>query len=151
MIIVYDKLNQKVINNMGTNEKFPDGNISHLPELPENQIYVRVHDRSEFARKINSAREYNVVFNEDEVVDIIVNKTHKQAIDEENEKPENKIKQIRETRDKLLRESDYLMLSDAPITLTEKNDWVKYRKDLRDITKQDIKNIVWPEKPEIRG
>ena len=40
-------------------------------------------------------------------------------------------------RDNLLKESDYIMLSDYPISTEEKEKWITYRQELRDITQQE--------------
>lgn len=51
----------------------------------------------------------------------------------------------------LLNESDYLMMSDYPITDAQREEIKAYRQALRDITKQSgfPENVVWPEKPGI--
>jgi len=55
-------------------------------------------------------------------------------------------KQVRATRDRLLKESDWVSGEDVPQTL--KDSWFPYRQALRDITDQeDPDNIVWPDKP----
>jgi len=57
---------------------------------------------------------------------------------------------IRAERDKLLRESDYLILADAPVDETQKQEWTTYRQVLRDIP-QDYDSpdeVVYPDKPE---
>lgn len=148
LIIIIDKNTKKVINNMGTNSMFPEGNIPI--ELKENEACVRTHDDSDLAKKIMSAHKYDFVFDEDDKpVDIIIHKTLKQAQDEEKNKPENVLREVRAKRNALLAETDYLMLQDAPITLETQKEVKKYRKELRDITKQDINNIVFPTKPLI--
>lgn len=59
-----------------------------------------------------------------------------------------------ETRDKLLKDSDYLMLPDYPLADEEKQKWTEYRQQLRDITEQeawknnDFVNVVMPSSPE---
>ena len=49
----------------------------------------------------------------------------------------------------LLRESDWSMLSDVPMTVGNKAAWVAYRSALRTIREQDgfPNSIVWPSKP----
>jgi hypothetical protein len=96
-----------------------------------------------------AAHKYDFVFDIDnELIDIIVHKTLKQAHEEENNKPENILREVRKKRNALLAETDYLMLPDAPISLEEQNKLKKYRKELRDITNQDnINNIVFPLNP----
>jgi len=53
-------------------------------------------------------------------------------------------KNIREQRNKLLSESDWTQLADAPVDAVI---WSNYRQELRDVTKQDgfPFNIIWPE------
>ena len=54
---------------------------------------------------------------------------------------------VREERNKLLKSTDWITGRDVPEET--KNKWEKYRKELRDITKQlDPKNIIWPSKPK---
>ena len=53
---------------------------------------------------------------------------------------------VRAERNRLLAESDWTQLSDAPV---DSEAWATYRQELRDITDQaDPFNITWPEKPE---
>lgn len=47
----------------------------------------------------------------------------------------------RDKRDRLLRESDWTQLPDAPV---DQQRWAVYRKQLRDL---DMTNPVWPEPP----
>jgi len=53
-------------------------------------------------------------------------------------------KAVREQRNKLLADSDWTQLADAPV---DSAIWTAYRQALRDVTKQDgfPFNIVWPE------
>lgn len=59
-----------------------------------------------------------------------------------------------ETRDKLLKDSDYLMMPDYPLSDEEKQKWIEYRQFLRDITDQeawknnDFVNVIMPPSPE---
>ena len=57
---------------------------------------------------------------------------------------------IRNERDKLLKESDYLILADAPITTEKKEEWTTYRQSLRDIpqTFSNPDDVTYPDKPE---
>lgn len=50
----------------------------------------------------------------------------------------------------LLRESDWAMLPDVPMTIGEKTAWIEYRRALRDIRRQAgfPDNIIWPACPE---
>ncbi len=58
---------------------------------------------------------------------------------------------IRDKRNKLLSETDYLVNSDYPISDETKTLVKVYRQNLRDITQQEgfPENVVWPEKPNI--
>lgn len=58
--------------------------------------------------------------------------------------------QVRWERDRLLTECDWVMLVDARkrMTVEQRREWVKYRQDLCDITKQEnVDELVWPVKP----
>jgi len=57
---------------------------------------------------------------------------------------------IRKERNQLLGESDYMILADAPVDETQKQEWTTYRQALRDIP-QDYDSpdeVVYPDKPE---
>ena len=57
---------------------------------------------------------------------------------------------IRNKRTRLLGESDYMILADAPVDETQKQEWTTYRQALRDIP-QDYDSpdeVVYPDKPE---
>jgi len=59
-----------------------------------------------------------------------------------------------DARDKLLKESDFLLMPDYPISEEQKQKWVDYRQQLRDLTDQeawkinDIININFPLSPK---
>ena len=59
------------------------------------------------------------------------------------------MKELRRKRDELLKECDYIMISDYPHT--DKEAWIKYRQALRDLpqTITDIagNNVEYPSKP----
>lgn len=50
----------------------------------------------------------------------------------------------------LLRESDWAMLPDIPMTVAQKESWVEYRRALREIRSQSgfPNDVKWPIKPE---
>ena len=55
---------------------------------------------------------------------------------------------VREKRDRLLKETDYLALSDNTLS----SDMTTYRQNLRDLTNglstvDDVNNVTWPTKP----
>ena len=57
---------------------------------------------------------------------------------------------LRERRNRLLAECDWVMVSDSPIS--DKTDWQTYRTDLRDITEglttvEEVNAVVFPTKP----
>lgn len=58
-----------------------------------------------------------------------------------------KFKSIREQRNQLLSETDWMTFSDSP---TMSDAWKKYRQDLRDLpaSNSDPSKIVFPTKPE---
>jgi len=59
----------------------------------------------------------------------------------------SKVRQAKNTRNKLLSESDWTQLPDAPV---DKEAWASYRQKLRDITLQEgfPSSIEWPVAPE---
>ncbi len=59
-------------------------------------------------------------------------------------------KQVRATRDSLLEKTDYLLMSDYPISEEYLVKVKEYRQQLRDITEQESfpKNVVFPTLPE---
>ena len=59
-------------------------------------------------------------------------------------------RKIRKERNKLLKDSDYIMVSDITITTEKKEEWTTYRQVLRDIP-QDYDSpdeVVYPTKPK---
>ena len=62
------------------------------------------------------------------------------------ETQEEKARRVREVRDSILRETDWMMFSD---TATPSQAWLDYRQALRDVPSQGgfPDNIVWPTKP----
>ena len=49
----------------------------------------------------------------------------------------------------LLRESDWAVLPDVPMTHGERADWIEYRRQVREIRLHpDFPNMVWPVSPE---
>jgi len=59
-------------------------------------------------------------------------------------------RKIRKQRNQLLKDSDYIMVSDAPITTEKKEEWTTYRQSLRDIpqTFSNPDDVTYPDKPE---
>lgn len=62
----------------------------------------------------------------------------------EDRKPAKKMVKIRQQRDELLAETDWMANSDV----TMSDAWKAYRKALRDVPAQaDMNSITWPTKP----
>jgi hypothetical protein len=61
---------------------------------------------------------------------------------------------LRSKRNKLLAESDYIVLADSPIPSVKKSEWMTYRTALRNLTQgldtvEKINNVAYPLKPQI--
>ena len=59
---------------------------------------------------------------------------------------------LRENRNRLLQECDWIELNNAPLTSSKKTEWQTYRTKLRDITNgldtvDKVKAVTWPTKP----
>jgi hypothetical protein len=59
---------------------------------------------------------------------------------------------LRAKRNALIASSDWTVLSDSPLSETEKTAWLEYRQDLRDITEgvntvAKVNAVVFPDKP----
>jgi hypothetical protein len=65
---------------------------------------------------------------------------------------EQSLSDLREDRNKLLQECDWIELNNAPLTSSKKTEWQTYRTKLRDITNgldtvDKVKAVTWPTKP----
>ena len=77
---------------------------------------------------------------------------------QEKDTPEKMLKRkidelVRIPRDQLLNESDWTQNSDNGLSTEKKTEWQTYRQELRDLpdgisSSEDIKNLVYPTKPE---
>jgi hypothetical protein len=56
---------------------------------------------------------------------------------------------VRTKRTQLLRDTDWTVLADAPLTAAQKTAWEAYRQALRDLPAQDVGpgDVVWPSAP----
>jgi hypothetical protein len=59
---------------------------------------------------------------------------------------------LRAKRNKLLADSDYIVLADSPITPVKKSEWMTYRTALRNLTQgldtiEKVNNVAYPLKP----
>ena len=60
------------------------------------------------------------------------------------------IYEIRQKRNRLLAESDWTQLPDAPLSDKQKEVWRAYRKALRDMPQQEgFPTIAFPQKPSV--
>ena len=65
---------------------------------------------------------------------------------------EQSIINLRQKRNKLLQECDWIELNNAPLTSNKKTEWQTYRTNLRNITNglttvEEVNAVVFPEKP----
>jgi hypothetical protein len=65
---------------------------------------------------------------------------------------EQSLSDLRENRNKLLQECDWIELNNAPLTSNKKTEWQTYRTNLRDITNgldtvEKIEAVEFPTKP----
>lgn len=74
------------------------------------------------------------------------------AKDASNVAKENEIamRELRMIRDQLLKDSDFSQLSDAPLSVEKKAEYVTYRQVLRDLPENiiDVMNPIFPSRPE---
>ena len=72
------------------------------------------------------------------------------AFDDTEYKTNEAWRKIREERNQLLGESDYMILADVPVDETQKQEWTTYRQALRDIPQNydSPDEVVYPDKPE---
>ena len=59
---------------------------------------------------------------------------------------------LRQRRNAMLSSSDWTVLTDSPLTTTEKTNWKTYRQALRDITEnlttaEQVNAVIFPDKP----
>ena len=65
---------------------------------------------------------------------------------------EQSLSDLRQKRNKLLQECDWIELKNAPLTSSKKTEWQTYRTKLRDLTNgldtvDKVKAVTWPTKP----
>ena len=63
------------------------------------------------------------------------------------------ISSLRQKRNKLLADTDYLVLPDSTLTPQKKSEWMTYRTNLRNLTQglttvEQINNVAYPVKPQ---
>jgi hypothetical protein len=84
--------------------------------------------------------------NEDEVVEY---QTRRPKTEQEiQEETEQKWREIREKRNRLLFESDWTQLPDSPLSEEKRLEWKTYRQELRYITNYASPDeVIWPNEP----
>ncbi len=140
MLIIIDKITKKIIENHGTNNLYPCGNIPNI-ELKDNEETVRIHDDSELAQEILSAYDYELVIGENGIEGVKVNKTLDQFRREFNISPAFLMSEIK----KELSELDLIVpriiediISQANITIPQsKLDVIARKQELR----QQLQNL----------
>lgn len=93
---------------------------------------------------LNGVQHINVSI--DKLDDYELNSKHKEAlINEVIWEP------VRLKRDRLIRDTDWTQMTDAPLTPEKKAEFLAYRQALRDIpqTYSNPDDVVWPTKPTI--
>ena len=88
---------------------------------------------------------------------ILIASTEQECIVEKNRREQSKLDTfnvslnlLREKRNKLLADSDYIVLADSPVN--DKANWLTYRQSLRDLTEglstvEQVNSVVFPTKP----
>ena len=88
---------------------------------------------------------------------ILIASTEQECIVEKNRREQSKLDTfnvslnlLREKRNKLLADSDYIVLADSPVN--DKANWITYRQQLRDLTEglstvEQVNSVVFPTKP----
>lgn len=123
MIIVYDKKNGDI---------FRMGYFDPQSNTPEGYAYVEIDSNEPFLNhKINL-------------------KTKKPVFLDSYDPNAERWAKIRQVRDGLLAQTDYLMVPDYPVTDECRAAFVAYRQALRDITEVATPDdVVFPEQPEV--
>lgn len=78
---------------------------------------------------------------------MLINKKYLELALKRTTTPPRTIDNVRKTRNMLLAASDWTQNADSPLTAEKRAEWSAYRQALRDITEQDINNIIWPNQP----
>ena len=108
-----------------------------MPEGTEGWVeFVKTTDSIDYIRQT-----IDYIYNEDlnQVIETVV------AVDNVTEAV---LEAVRNTRDYLLKESDWTQVTDSPLTDTLKAQWATYRQALRDLPDTcDTSNVVYPTEP----
>lgn len=116
----------------------------------------QVYDNPHAVRRAIGAGEQKLAFGKCETAeDWLKYGVSVESIDVEVKATEQTDEQLassaRERRNRMLRESDFMVLPDAPCTEKERAEITAYRQQLRDITRQEDwpKIINWPQIPDV--
>lgn len=125
-------------------------NARYNPETNQNDVFLLTEKEVQHMKNCNIVFEHALLKGESGCT------TKENYTDEEIQEYKNKITDLkwakmRERRNQLLTESDFMMLPDlwAGYNNSEKNIISQYRQALRDLptTITDIDNVIYPEKP----
>jgi hypothetical protein len=130
----------------------------YISTNPEDSFLIRKGGGKLDRTQINNHQEFIENGGDKYITEYVAKNPDRILIDENNlpyENPnyqtiltERKWDEIKAERNRLLQESDYTQLPDAPFTNEEIELWQTYRQALRDITlNKDPFNITWPITP----
>jgi len=88
MVIIYDKKTFAILNNLGTNSAFPEGNLNVNYDKEKEEV-LRIHDNSNLAKKILKAN-YRFKLNNDltDIEDIETEEEKSEKLKAKKEKQE---------------------------------------------------------------
>jgi hypothetical protein len=128
------------------------GEILYTEDVPEDRLPNAIQRYRAEARRLGEGYEEHVVPVPDETQKLVDGELVAKSLDElvadgvitQEQADERAAEQVRAERDRLLTQTDYMVLPDCP----EDSEAVrKYRQSLRDITKQKgfPHKVTWPE------
>lgn len=134
-----------------------DGFSDAFRQPDEDSICINEQGGYQF-RLFPSGEENPSLFNRDGMIPLykyeggeVVKRTEAEIEADLEEANKPTAEQIRAQRAKLLAETDWTQVLDAPISAESREAFRAYRQALRDITEQDgfPEAVVWPEMPEV--
>lgn len=127
------------------------GNIEKTIKCQSDDLAKMQAKENEGVLKIESKYSFNVDINDDRFyVDISsfeIKEKEKNNKGSQKKDKDQLFYELRESRNKRLRNSDWTQIPDAPV---DKAAWAEYRQKLRDLPQNttDPTNVTWPEKPQ---
>lgn len=114
-----------------------DGNILRTGKCPQSILYMQPKDGESIIQGMASDDKHMIVNGE------VVDKPVDNSVD---------MVQVRQKRNRMLSQTDWTQVSDAPLSTEEKSKWATYRQQLRDLpsfysTETNMSNVVFPEEP----